>query len=108
MVDIIKNFFINSGSVVYHIHPNKNFRSTGICKEGFLFGRFDQENNWIINKTFVSKEIAFDNQNKAGQKIVQQFSAQLLLQLFSEDSDERETVHKTDMLLSFTGKKLTA
>jgi hypothetical protein len=108
MVDIIKNFFINSGSVVYHIHPNKNFRSTGICKEGFLFGRFDQENNWIINKTFVSKEIAFDNQNKAGQKIIQQFSAQLLMQLFNEDSDERETVHKTDMLLSFTGKKLTA
>lgn len=108
IVEIIKTFFVNSGSIAYHIHPNKNFRSAGICREGFVFGRMDKENNWIINKTFVSKANAFDSQNKAGQKIVAQFGAQLLLQLFEEESDERENLHKTDMLLSFTGKRLTA
>lgn len=107
-VKIIKTFFINSGSIGYHIYPNKNFRSAGICREGFLFGRMDKENNWIINKTFVSKEIAFDSQNKAGQKIVAQFGAQLLLQLIKEESDERESLQKADMLLSFLDKKLTA
>lgn len=107
-VDIIKTFFINSGSVGYHVYPNKEFRTAGICKEGFLFGRLDQQNNWIINKTFVSKEIAFNSQNKAGQKILQQYGAQLVMQLLNEDSDERDNLHKADMILGFMGKKLTA
>lgn len=107
-VDIIKTFFSTSGSIAYHIYPKKNFSTAGICSEGFLFGRLDQENNWILNKTFVSKAIAFDNQNKAGQKIVQQFGAQLCMQLMNEDSDERDHLRKADLILSITGKKLTA
>lgn len=106
--EIITTFFINSGSIAYHIHPEENFRTAGICRDGFVFGSKDNENNWIINKTFISKAIAFDDQNKAGQKIVQQFGAQLLLQLFDEDSDEREYLHKADMMLSFLDKRKTA
>jgi hypothetical protein len=108
MADLIKRFFTNSGSAAYHVYPNKDFRTAGICKEGFLFGQLDQENNWIINKTFISNEIAFDNQNKAGQRIMQQYGAQLMTQLTKEALDDRDTIHKADMMLSFIGKRLTA
>lgn len=107
-VEIIKTFFINSGSIGYHIYPKQGFRTTGICSEGFLFGKLDTESNWIINKTFVSREIAFDSQNKAGQKIMRQFGAQLCLELFKEDVNERDYLHKADMMLSLAGRKLTA
>lgn len=108
MVDIIKAFFCNSGAVSYHIHPHQDNRSVGICSEGFLFGRLDAETGWIINKTFVSKEIAFDKQNKAGQKILGQFGAQLYMDMMKEGADDRTNLSKADIMLSLTGKRLTA
>lgn len=108
IVEVIKTFFLNSGCVGYHIYPERNNKTVGICSEGFLFGNLDKESNWIINKTFVSKEIAFDNQNKAGQKILAQFGSKLLLQLFDENSNERDNLYNADLVLSLTGLRHTA
>jgi len=106
MVDVIKTFFLNSGCIGYHIYPKQ--KTVGICSEGFLFGKVDKESNWIINKTFVSKEIAFDYQNKAGQKILAQFGSKLLLQLLDENSNERDNLYNADLVLSIAGIKRIA
>lgn len=108
MVDVIKTFFLNSGCIGYHVYPTRGNKTVGICSEGFLFGKVDKESNWIINKTFVSKEIAFDDQNKAGQKILAQFGSKLLLQLFDENSNERDNLYNADLVLSIAGIKRIA
>ena len=106
-LEVIKTFFLNSGSIGYHIYLKKENKTVGMCREGFLFGSLDKESKWIINKTFVSKEIAFESQNKAGEKIMQMFGAKLSMQLMKEDGDERDNVHQADLFMSMTGK-LTA
>lgn len=98
---VIEWFFNQSGYIHYLIYPTAlGKRNIGICKEGFLFGEIQNEETWLVNKTFVSKDLAFDSQNQLEAQMIQLLQEEALRDFASRNFNEYDYQKKTDLILS--------
>lgn len=76
-VDIVTDYFLNTPEIYYKITTKNNCNATiGVCDKGYLMGEYLPKENFVINKTFVSKDISHEGQRKA-EKYLMQFKIRL-------------------------------
>jgi hypothetical protein len=69
--DIIQAFFKNNGySNVELIDKNEKKSTHGICKEGILLGEYKTDPDWLVHKTFISKDLKRDDQDEKEKKLM--------------------------------------
>jgi hypothetical protein len=77
----------------------------GICKDGFCFGEIQKESDWLVNKTFVSRDLAFDNQNSLEAELREKLKQDVLHQFAASDYNELAHQRKSDVMLSIAGQR---
>jgi len=103
VVDMIKTFFNNCGYIHYLIYPTlKGKCNFGICKDGFVLGEVQNEGTWLVNKTFVSKELAYDNQNKLKANMMVLLKEDAVLKLAAKNFDKTEYQKTRDTIEQLT------
>jgi len=71
-LDIVKEFFKNNGAFLSKIIENEGLMYTlSICSDGLLLGENQKE--WNVYKTFISKDLARENQKEKEEKIISLF-----------------------------------
>jgi hypothetical protein len=61
--EIMKAFFENNGYLKPEGHVQEDRElSVAICKDGMAFGEFYENPDWLVHKTFVSKNLLFEEQ----------------------------------------------
>lgn len=69
--DIIEAFFKNNGySNIELIDKNEKRHTHGICKEGILLGECKTDPDWLIHKTFISKDLKREDQDEKERKLM--------------------------------------
>jgi hypothetical protein len=69
--DMIQAFFKNNGySNIKLIDKNEKKFTHGICKEGTLLGEYKSEPDWLVHKTFISKDLKREDQIKKERKLM--------------------------------------
>jgi hypothetical protein len=70
-LDIIKDYFIHNGNTVYKVLDTLNERNEednvpiiGISIDGYSLGVMNKKNNWIISRTFITKDQAYIDQEE--------------------------------------------
>lgn len=100
-VELIKHFINHSGYIHHLIYPTiMGKRNIGICKEGFVFGEVQNEGTWLVNKTFISKDLAFNSQNQLEAQMIQILQQDVLRDWASPNFNDIDYQKKNDMLLS--------
>jgi len=71
-LDIVKEFFKNNGAFLSKIIENEGLMYTlSICRDGLLLGEIQKE--WNVYKTFISKDLAREDQKEKEEKIISSF-----------------------------------
>jgi hypothetical protein len=84
-LDIIKSYFKHGGNVVYSvINKNAHEYTIGICRHGILLGELSHNRQWLINKTFVSRDLARPDQDEVEKKLIDSLELDILRALFTD------------------------
>jgi len=103
-IDAVIRFF-NTNGYLQHIMYEKNgtWKTMGICKEGITFGEFQNEEKWLVNKTFITKNMAFAKQIKIEKGLIEELEAEVMLGSMFENFNEAEYKMKKEVLSSIAG-----
>ena len=103
-IDIIKAFFCNNGYLQYLIYPEADIqRNVGVCKDGFCFGEIQNDGGWLVNKTIVSRDLAFDDQHFLEAVVVEKLRRDAFRQLTASNYNEISHQKAKDTVLSIAG-----
>ena len=89
-LDIVKNYFMYGGHSVYSVVlKNGKEYTIGVSSEGLLLGELYQNRLWLINKTFISRDIARRDQDELESELITLLKADIesTLSLFENNSD---------------------
>jgi hypothetical protein len=84
---IIEHYFLHNLFIHHYIASTDTGKSIGLSKEGFVFGQLTHGNTWLINKTFVSNQIANKGQKKFAAKLIELIERDLIEQLANKQFD---------------------
>ena len=70
-IDIVKSYFMYGGHSIYSIVPKNDRKYTiGISSEGILLGEVRDNGSWLINKTFISRNLSRSDQDEVENKLI--------------------------------------
>jgi len=70
-VDIVKSYFMYGGHSIYSIIPKNDREYTiGISSEGILLGEIRDNGSWLINKTFISRDLSRPGQDEVENELI--------------------------------------
>jgi len=92
-IDIVTNYFLYGSHAVYQI-INKNDKkcTLGVSPNGFLLGEFLQEERFLINKTFVSRDLTYDEQGEAEKKLIGRLEMDIMRANFTGNGAEKARI----------------
>lgn len=95
-LDIVKSYFMYGGHSAYSIVPkNEKEYTIGISKEGILLGELSHNRLWLINKTFISRDISNPYQDRIESELIASLQMSLEESLGSTDFIEDDVrIHK--------------
>lgn len=80
-VDVIKHFFNNNGYTNAEIiEENGRQISVGVCKEGIVLGEHHTNPEWLIHKTFISKDLKRNDQEAKEKELMLDLQIDLISQ----------------------------
>jgi hypothetical protein len=98
-IDIIKAFFVNNGSM-HHRMLLRDGTSLSLCREGFAFGRVHDKGNWLVHKTFITKDMAHYDQILMEMGMTEAYARDLLAAYASKNFNEAVFQQKQNIFLS--------
>jgi hypothetical protein len=70
-LDIVKSYFMYGNHSVYSmITKNDKEYTIGVSSEGILLGEFSHNRSWLINKTFISRDLSRPDQDEVEYKLI--------------------------------------
>ena len=78
-LEIIKTYFMYGGNAAYSIVKKENRQYTiGVCSEGFLLGELYHNQEWLVNRTFISRDLARPDQDKVESELIASLKRDIL------------------------------
>lgn len=78
ILGVVKKYFLNNSNVIYtNQKPDEFIDSIGVISDGFILGRILDEGKVIINNTFISKSMAFEEQLEKEEHSIKNIEAHL-------------------------------
>ena len=95
-LEIVTNYFLYGGHNAYSIiRKNDKAYTIGISSEGILLGEFQQNNMWIVNKTFISRDITRPDQDEVESELIDTLKVELENALSAANVNEEDLdIHK--------------
>jgi hypothetical protein len=98
-LDIVKTFFINNsysqGQVIER--DNKKF-TLSVCKEGLMLGEIQNNGKWLVNKTFLSRDLIGIDQEEIEVDLLKSLYSQIEEELNKKDFDKNSYNYKADII----------
>lgn len=87
-LDAVKKFFSNGGFGIYSIvkKDGKDY-SIGISGDGILLGEAKHNRQWVINKTFISRDIMRPDQDAAEKNLIDTLHNDIIEALITRQDD---------------------
>lgn len=93
------HFFSNNGYFEHLKTTDGNrVKTVGVCAEGLVFGEVMHEEKWQVNKTFITKEMAYKNQAKLQEKILKLLELDIVCRQAKRDAKEDEIFGQQNVL----------
>ena len=103
-LDIVKHFFINNGYFTSKVIPKNNKEFTiSVCKEGLLLGELQEDRSFLVNKTFINKNLIRLDQNEAEEELIKSLQDEIETELNKVDFDKESYYYKADIIKGITG-----
>lgn len=95
-IDIVKNYFMYGGFSAYSvIKKNDKEYTIGVSSEGILLGELRHNRTWLINKTFISRDLARPDQDEIENKLIANLQKEIDKALSSTQFNEDDlTINK--------------
>jgi hypothetical protein len=87
IVDMIKAFFINCGYLQIERQKGDKEFTVGICKEGIALGNYYGDPEWLVHKTFISRDLARNDQDLHEKALLAKLQSRLLKAQLSGTQD---------------------
>ena len=87
-LDAVKKYFANGGFGIYTVvkKDGKDY-SIGVSREGILLGEAKHNREWIINKTFISRDIMRSDQDATEKKLINTLYNDIMRALIIRQND---------------------
>ena len=70
-IDVVKNYFFRNGYAGYSVIPKEGKEYVmGFSPEGILLGELQHNRLWLVNKTFVSRDLSRHDQDEAEKALI--------------------------------------
>jgi hypothetical protein len=87
-IDIVKKFFSQGGFGVYtKIKKGDKTHTIGVTRDGFSLGELQHNDRLLVNKTFVSRDLASNKQDELEQQLLQSIGRDVLKDMLMESED---------------------
>ncbi len=95
-LEIVTSYFLYGGHTAYSIiRKNDKAYTIGISSEGILLGEFQKNNMWIVNKTFISRDLARPDQDEVESELIDTLKVELENALSAANVNEEDLdIHK--------------
>jgi hypothetical protein len=104
-LDAVKKFFANGGFGIYSIikKDGKDY-SIGVSGEGILLGEVKHNRQWVINKTFISRDIMRSDQDATEKELINTLNNDIIKALINRQDDAyKKSSNIVAALTSFRG-----
>lgn len=82
----VKHYFMNNGSAIVKVRENDDrFNLVGKCRDGFLLGEMQNEQNWLVYKTFIPNNMAVEKQKGLSNEMLNSLQLQIEEELMCDD-----------------------
>lgn len=99
-IETVKVFFNSSGYFQYQLaHKSPKGETFGLCKDGVALGKYFADYNWILNRTFISREMMKDNQAIIKNELIGSVQLKILTHLFTEEETDQVFMETQQHLL---------
>lgn len=104
-LDIIKRFFTYSGYSHHDVveHRTRLF-SIGVCREGVLLGDYKPEYKWLVNRTFVCRDLYNQYQDETEKELIDVMQKEIAT-AFEENGNSYDGRATANTLAAITGKR---
>lgn len=97
-LDSVKHFFINNGySTTQVIKKESKEFIISVCKDGLLLGELQNNLGWLINKTFITKDLMRADQNREETSLLDSLQAQIEEALNQPEFDKNHYSYLADV-----------
>jgi hypothetical protein len=98
-LEIVKHFFINNGYSTIKILPKEDREFTlSVCKEGLLLGEIQEGRSWIVNKTFITRELSSGAQDEIEEELLKHLREGIEEEITKPDFNRDSYDYKTDII----------
>lgn len=98
-LDIVKTFFINNGYSQCQVIERDNKKFTlSVCKEGLMLGEIQNNGKWLVNKTFLSRDLIGIDQEEIEVDLLKSLYSQIEEELNKKDFDKNSYNYKADII----------
>ena len=105
-LDIVKHYFAYGGHTVYPVKTKDTKKVTmGVSSEEILLGELKYDGLWLINKTFISRDITRTHEGDAESKLIAAMQMRIAAALCLDCFDEETLSIKQNVLNSISNTR---
>lgn len=98
-MDIVKSFFFTNGySTGKDINKEGKKFHISICRDGLLLGEVQEQYNWLVFKTFISKELKRINQEEIEQELIVSLESEIEEAIRGGKNNQDKFLYDSDIL----------
>lgn len=103
-LDIVKHYFKYNGYQSYKVvqKDNRNYM-IGVSKDGLTLGEMQHGIMWIVNKTFISKDIFRSDQDEEEKELIAAMQSNIVQLMIRNNTNETKLGFKMDVLTAIRG-----
>jgi len=106
-IEIVKHFFINNGYSSSKIIPHQDKQlAITTFKEGLGLGELQEKGTWVVNKTFISRDLIRPDQDDIEKELITSLQTQIEKSFRITYIDDYDYRLKVDIMKGITGNGL--
>jgi hypothetical protein len=103
-LDIVKKYFMYGSHSIYSIEKKDDKEYTiGISSEGILLGELQHDRQWLVNKTFISRDTASSAHDEAEKKLLASLNLKTIIATLTDNLDGEENRVALNVINAITG-----
>lgn len=103
-LDIVKHFFrYNSYMARDLVKKNRRYYVISFCRDGLVLGELQYGFLWLVNKTFVSKDLLKPEQDEAEKEIIAELQQEIIFGMGTGKLSEATLMNQIDRIKALDG-----